>query len=110
MKKNEHEKLVEVAVEHFIALMRESREKIDTAIESILDEAAAHETDPTLKVGFSISLDLDKHQAEFTLAFGLRHKLTSDAEIPDPDQGELVGIDGESVTGKLKPKRRAANN
>ena len=103
MKDSEFKQLTGEAGNHLIRLMMEGKEKLDLAMEAVTDEAADQETTPVLKIGFSIAMDLDTRKAEFTLAFGVRHKLTSEVEIEDPDQGELA-IDGDAA----KPKRKRA--
>lgn len=72
-----------------VAFISEGRRDILEAWDGVIDEARAQEQTPTLRLGFSIALNLDKQTAEFALVWGVRRKLTTSRPIPDPNQPEL---------------------
>ena len=70
-------------------LVAEAHADILAAWDGCIAEAKAQETKPKLKLSYAITLDLDKNEADYGLTFGVRHKLTITAPIPDPAQGTL---------------------
>jgi len=81
------------AVEDLRQLIGEAEEKLLEAWASAELEAQEQEQKPVFRIGFAIVLDLDKDKMETALTFGVRHKLSIDREIPDPDQlvlGEVI--------------------
>jgi len=74
------------------ALIRESEKNILEAWNSASEEAQVQETAPVLRLGFTISLDLDANKMTHVLAFSLRRKLEAACDIPDPDQLELDAL------------------
>ncbi len=71
------------------AFMSEAEPKLLEAWDSAVAEAQDQDTKPVFRLGFTVALDLDKDTMSTTLAFGVRHKLSVDAQIPDPDQVKL---------------------
>ena len=55
-------------------------------------EALLQETTPKFKLGFTITLDLDKDQMTTDLAWSIKHKLTITRAMPEPDQLRIPGI------------------
>jgi len=70
-------------------LVAEAHADILAAWDGCIAEAQAQETKPKLKLSYAITLDLDKNEADYGLTFGVRHKLTITAPIPNPDQTTL---------------------
>jgi hypothetical protein len=105
--------LADQAAETLAALMREGSDLIQSAIKAARQEASDQETEPRLRLSYTITLDLDTHDAEFALAFGVRHKLTATAKVLDPRQPELpmqatvtmTTANGASVTAPLPTMR-----
>ncbi len=81
--------LADKASETLAALMREGSDLIQTAIDAVLQEASDQETEPRLRLSYTITLDLENHDADFALAFGVRHKLTATSKVDDPRQAKL---------------------
>jgi hypothetical protein len=105
--------LADQAAETLAALMREGSDLIQSAIKAARQEASDQETEPRLRLSYTITLDLDTHDAEFALAFGVRHKLTATSKVDDPRQARLplettvtmTTPDGKSVTAPLPAMR-----
>ena len=76
------------------AFISESEQKLLEAWAQCEQEAQENETKPKFKFGFSVVLDLDANKMETALTFGVRHKLSRDQQIPDPDQPPLPLDDG----------------
>jgi hypothetical protein len=70
-------------------LISEAHSDILAAWDGCISEAQIQEAKPKLRLSFNIVLDLDKSTAGYDLAFGVRHKLSVTAPIPDPSQGTL---------------------
>jgi len=81
-----------VAAEDLRAFIKESEDKIMEAWNACVDEAQTQETKPKLNLGFSIKLDLDEDKMETALTFGVKYKVSKDANIPDPDQLKMEGV------------------
>ena len=86
------------AAEDIRQLIGEAEDKLLEAWQACEVEAQEQETKPVFKIGFGISLDLDKDQMETALTFGVRHKLTIGRGIPDPNQPELP-VDPDTIGG-----------
>ena|ERR1051325_7319607 len=71
------------------AFIAESEAKLLEAWAQCEQEAQENETKPKFKFAFSVVLDLDANKMETALTFGVRHKLSRDQQIPDPDQPKL---------------------
>ena len=74
------------ASEDLLAFIREAEEKILAAWAACAEEAQDNETKPKFRLGFTITLDLDEDKMETALSWNIKHKLSRDAKIPDPDQ------------------------
>lgn len=83
------EAIAKKAAEDLIALVKESEDKILTAWNSVEEEAQDNDAPPKFKLGLAITLDLDADKMETALTYGIRHKLTAQSEIPDPNQTKL---------------------
>lgn len=70
-------------------LIAHSEEDILKAWHGAIEEANSHDADPKLKLGFTITHDLRKDRTEWALSFGVRHKITAEAQLGDPSQAEL---------------------
>lgn len=88
------------AATDLIALVTDGEKKILEAWDQVAEEAIANESSPKFKMGIAITLDLEKDAMETCLSFGVKHKLTANCTIPDPNQPEFVTIStgGKSVT------------
>ena len=71
------------------ALIAESEDEILEAWSAAEQDASENETACKFKMGFGITLDLEKNKMETKLTFGVRHTKTFDREIPDPNQTRL---------------------
>ena len=71
------------------ALIRDGEKRILEAWAACEEEARDNEAKPKMKLGFSITLDLEADKMQTELSFGVRHKLTHDQSIPDPNQPDL---------------------
>lgn len=70
-------------------LIKDGEEKILEAWSQCEEEAQSNETAPKFKLGLAITLDLDKDTMETALSFGVKHKLSVSAAIPDPNQSVM---------------------
>lgn len=83
------------------AFIKEGEKKILEAWAEAEQQAELEETHPKLKLGFAITLDLDKDHMETALSFGVKYKLSKDYEIPDQDQVKLP-LDAEEPTVRIR--------
>lgn len=90
--------IAETAAKDLDAFIRESEEKILEAWSAAEAEALENDAKPKFRLGFTITLDLDKDSMETVLAFGVRHKLSRDQSTPDPSQPELSGVDTVTIS------------
>lgn len=77
------------AADDLKAFVIEAEDKILEAWAAAEEEAQAEETTPKLRLGFSITLNLDRGNMETKLSFGVKHTLSAASEIPDPNQASL---------------------
>lgn len=70
-------------------LIKEGEEKILEAWDAAVAEAQDNETKPKFKLAFAIDLDLDADVMSTKLSWGIKHTLTVNATIPDPNQTSL---------------------
>jgi len=77
------------AATNLVNLIAEARADIQAAWDGCIAESQHQETKPKLDLSFAITLDLDKSSADYTLTFGVRHKLSVTAPIPDWTQATL---------------------
>lgn len=87
----------EAAAEDLKSFIAEGEKNILEAWSEAESNAADEETKAKLKLGFAITLDLDKDKMETALSFGIKYKLSKDAEIPNPDQLPLLPKDRSST-------------
>jgi hypothetical protein len=78
------------AAENLKAYCKEHEEKILEAWHSVEQEANENEESPKFKLGFAITLDLDKNTMENALTWSVRYKASGSMEIPDPNQPDLL--------------------
>ena len=71
------------------ALMREGASEILDAWKSCVEEAELQESHPKLRLGFTITANIDKNKVSYDLTFGVRRKLSAEGSIGDPNQQDL---------------------
>lgn len=71
------------------AFIAESEDKLLEAWHQCEQDAQENETKPKFKFTFNVVLDIEANKMETALTFGVRHKLSRDQEIPNPDQAVL---------------------
>lgn len=99
-------------------ILTERSDDILKAWAETIDEAVSDEADfPKLKVAFGSVVDLEASKIETSIRFTVAYKSSVSTEIPDPNQPDLPGIKGASVTistgdigveisnGKIKTKK-----
>lgn len=74
------------AAADLLAFCKDGERSILEAWESCQLEASENETKLKFKLAFAINLDLDADKMETALTWGVKHKLSKDASIPDPNQ------------------------
>lgn len=89
--------IADQAAKNLLALVQEGEKDILKAWAACVEEAQVQEQKPKLRLTFTITLDLDKDQAEHDLTFGIRHRLSAVASIPDPNQ-PLLPLDAATDT------------
>lgn len=82
--------IADEAAENLKAYCKEHEDKILEAWHSVENEAAENEESPKFKLGFAITLDLDKNTMENALTWSVRYKASGSMEIPDPNQPDLL--------------------
>ena len=87
--------IIASATEDLPALVAESEARILEAWDQAAEEAVENETKPKFRLGYSITLDLDANKMETRLSFGVRHSVSVDRDIPDPNQPELGKLEKE---------------
>lgn len=75
-------------------LISEAEEEILDSWNQCEQEAQDQETAPKFKLGFGVTLDLDKDTMETKLTFGTKHTKTISRAIPDPNQPSLPLSEG----------------
>ena len=97
-------------------LIVESETKILEAWNAAETEAQENEKKLKFKLGFVITLDLEKDQMDSSLSYGVKRKVTASSKIPDPNQPELpatdpvVGDDDQPLTEAQSKKALKALN
>jgi hypothetical protein len=89
------------AAEDLQDLIQASESKILEAWDAATSEAQDNETAPKFKLGFAITLSLDDDKMETALTYGIKHKMTVESTIPDPNQMPLP-MDATEGTVTLK--------
>lgn len=95
--------IADQAAQNLKALVTEGEKDILKAWAACLEEAQVQEQKPKLRLAFTITLDLEKDQAEHDLTFGIRHRLSAVASIPDPNQ-TLLPLEGATDDTKVTIK------
>jgi hypothetical protein len=85
------------------AYIKEHEDKILEAWNNAEQEAQDNEATPKFKLGFGISLDLDKDTMETALTWGIKFKASRTTQIPDTNQVALP-LDGEGDTDGFTAK------
>jgi hypothetical protein len=100
MKNAKLNSIIAKAASNLVALAKEDEDKILAAWQAAEQEAQENETKPKFKLGFAITLDLDKNALVCDLVFGSRRKRTTEEEIPDPNATpvDVDVADEEAVT------------
>ena len=80
------------APEHLTKLLTEAADQIEEAIVAAAAEAQAQEAEAKLSLGFKITLNLDRNSVQYGLGWSVKHTLTSEATLPDPNQDDLPGM------------------
>lgn len=94
--------IADKAATDLIALVKDGEDKILEAWSQAEEEAQVNESKPKFKMGLSITLDLDKDAMETALTFGIKHKLTVNSTIPDPNQGDFIDDTTVTISGAGK--------
>ena len=84
--------IAERAGAHLIDLIKDGEAEILKAWAAVAREAALQEVGPKLRLGFSITVDIDKQVVDYDLSWSVRHKLSVSDKMEDPKQ-EKLGLD-----------------
>lgn len=84
--------IAEKAAEHLQDLIKDGETEILKAWAAVAREAALQEVGPKLKLGFTITVDIDKQVVDYDLSWSVRHKLSVSDKMEDPKQ-EKLGLD-----------------
>lgn len=84
--------IAERAGAHLIDLITDGEAEILKAWAAVAREAALQEVGPKLKLGFTITVDIDKQVVDYDLSWSVRHKLSVSDKMEDPKQ-EKLGLD-----------------
>ena len=80
------------AGERLKALWNESLEEIERGIVAATEESQNQDKEAKFRVGFSITLNLDRNVLLYSLKFSTQHKLDSSSAMPDDNQETLPFI------------------
>jgi len=83
------EAIAAVAAEDMKQFVAAKEQDILEAWTAAEEEAKLEENKPKLRLGFSITLDLEGGHQENALSFGIRRRVSRVMEIPDPNQIEM---------------------
>ena len=81
--------IAERAGAHLIDLITDGEAEILKAWAAVAREAALQEVGPKLKLGFTITVDIDKQVVDYDLSWSVRHKLSVSEKLEDPRQEKL---------------------
>ncbi len=84
--------IIEQAPEHLTKLLTEAADQIEEALVAAAAEAQAQEAEAKLSLGFKITMNLDRNAVQYGLGWSVKHTLTSEATLPDPNQPSLPGV------------------
>ena len=90
--KEQLREIAEKAGFHLIGLINDGETEILKAWAAVAREAALQEVGPKLRLGFSITVDIDKQAVDYDLSWSVRHKLSVSDKLEDPKQ-EKLGLD-----------------
>ncbi len=86
------EAIAQKASADLLALIKDGEAKILEAWAAAEEEAQDNEAKPRFKLGLGITLDLEADTMETALTFGIKHKLSVNAVMPNPDQIVFKGL------------------
>lgn len=86
---NKLEQIGEDAGERLKALWKESLEEIERGILAATEGSQNQDKEAKFRVGFSITLNLDRNVLLYSLKFSTQHKLDSTSAMPDDNQENL---------------------
>ena len=81
--------IAEKAGFHLVDLIEDGEAEILKAWAAVAREAALQEVGPKLRLGFSITVDIDKQAVDYDLSWSVRHKLSVSDKLEDPKQEKL---------------------
>ena len=81
--------IAEKAGFHLVDLINDGEAEILKAWAAVAREAALQEVGPKLKLGFTITVDIDKQVVDYDLSWSVRHKLSVSDKLEDPKQEKL---------------------
>lgn len=81
--------IAEKAGFHLVDLIKDGEAEILKAWAAVAREAALQEVGPKLRLGFSITVDIDKQVVDYDLSWSVRHKLSVSDKMEDPKQEKL---------------------
>lgn len=81
--------IAEKAGFHLVDLINDGEAEILKAWAAVAREAALQEVGPKLKLGFTITVDIDKQVVDYDLSWSVRHKLSVSDKMEDPKQEKL---------------------
>lgn len=91
------------------ALICEAEDEIQKAIEATCDIANDEKKEAVLALPIAVRWNMDTNKVEVTVGVNVRHKFTSEASLPDPDQPELLDREGDPLPELIaKPMRKVA--
>jgi hypothetical protein len=85
------ESIAKRAASDLLSFIVDGEQSILDAWNACEQEALDNEGKPKFKLSFAINLDLDEDKMETALTWGVKHKLSKDTSIPDPNQGTFDG-------------------
>jgi len=81
--------IAEKAGFHLVDLIKDGEAEILKAWAAVAREAALQEVGPKLRLGFSITVDIDKQAVDYDLSWSVRHKLSVSDKLEDPKREKL---------------------
>ena len=81
--------IAEKAGFHLVDLIKDGEAEILKAWAAVAREAALQEVGPKLRLGFSITVNIDKQAVDYDLSWSVRHKLSVSDKLEDPKQEKL---------------------
>lgn len=88
---------------HAPRLIIEAEQSILEAIDVAREAADAEDKELVCTIPISVKWNFDKNKIEVSVAVAVRHKYTSEASLPDPNQPELLDGEGNPIPeGNIK--------